>query len=61
MKRCEMYRIIMNIDDEKISDEEKGIAIKKMLNMETHNSVTKRVMIKIIRYMWDLCFEWREK
>lgn len=36
----------------------KGAAIRKViLEMETHNAVTKGVMVNVIRYLFNLCFE----
>lgn len=51
------YSIFHNIDDPKITDEEKGLAIWRVAKMETHNSVTKAAMVKVIRYLLGLCFE----
>lgn len=53
----EAYSIFHNIDDPNITDEEKGLAIWKVASMETHNSVTKAAMVKVIRYLLGLCFE----
>lgn len=53
----EAVSIFYNIDDPKITDEEKGLAIWKVARMETHNSVTKASMVKVIRYLLGLSFE----
>lgn len=53
----EAVSIFYNIDDPKITDEEKGLAIWKVIRMETHNSVTKAAMVKVIRYLLGLSFE----
>lgn len=53
----EAFSILYNIDDPNTTDEEKGIAIRKIARMETHNSVTKAAMVKVIRYLLGLCFE----
>ena len=57
MRVGEAYSICHNIDDPNITDEEKGLAIWKVASMETHNSVTKAAMVKVIRYLLGLCFE----
>lgn len=53
----EAFSIFYNIDDPKITDEEKGLAILKVIKMETHNSVTKAAMVKVIRYLLGMSFE----
>ena len=55
----EMRRIINSLDDEGISLEQKGHAIHRMLDMETHNGITKDTMLHIIAFLWDLSFEWQ--
>ena len=57
MKHGEVYKIFYNIDSPDYSDEEKGMAIYLIAGMETHNSVTKAAMLKVIRYLLSLCFE----
>lgn len=57
MRVGEAYSIFLNIDDPEITDEEKGLAIWRVVRMETHNSVTKAAMLKVIRYLLGLCFE----
>lgn len=52
------FTILGNLEDPDTPDVLKGAAIRKaILNMETHNSVTKVLMVKVIRYLFDLCFE----
>ena len=46
-----------NIDQCELPDDMKGIAIWKMMNMETHNGVTKKTLLKVIRYLHELCFD----
>lgn len=41
--------------------EEKGLAIYIVMNMETHNSVTKDSMLKVIRWLWDRAFEIKQE
>ena len=51
------YIIFQNIESPDISDEEKGLAIWKIASMPTQNGVKKDDMVKVIRYLLDLCFE----
>ena len=53
----EARRIFDNIDSQQYTDEQKGEAILRVLKMETHNSVKKESLLKVIRYMFDLCYE----
>lgn len=39
-----------------LTDIERGEAIRTVLDMETHNSVTKAAMLDVIRYLWDMVF-----
>ncbi len=57
MKIHKAYAIFYDIENPEIPDEEKGAAIWKVVNMETHNSVTKAAMLKVIRYLMGLAFE----
>lgn len=52
--------IFQNIDNSDISTEEKAVAIFKIINMETHNSITKAAMLKAIRWLLELSFDIRE-
>ena len=53
----EAYAICKNINDCKRPDDEKGLAIYIMMNMETHNGISKQELIDIIRYLHGLCFD----
>lgn len=57
MTMREAYEIFRDIENQEITDEEKGLAIWKVARMETHNGVTKADMVKAIRYLLGLCFE----
>lgn len=52
--------IFRNIDREDIHDEEKGTAILMVLDMPTHNSITKDMMLRVIRYLLHLAFDFEE-
>lgn len=53
----EARRIFDNIDSQQYTDEQKGEAILRVLKMETHNSIKKESALKVIGYMFDLCYE----
>ena len=44
-----------------LTDIERGEAIKKVLDMETHNSITKAEMLQVIRYLWNMVYEEEDK
>ena len=51
------YTILQEIDSEDYTDNEKGTAIYKMLDLETHNSITKKMLLGIVKYLFYLCFD----
>ena len=51
------YAIFANIDTVELADEVKGLAVWKIARMETHNGVTKDMMVKVIRWLLELAFE----
>ena len=57
MNKGRALAIFENIENASESAEEKGMAIHIVMNMETHNSVTKASMPKVIRWLWDRAFE----
>lgn len=52
--------IFQNIDREDLHDEEKCAAILMVLDMPTHNSITKDMMLRVIRYLLHLAFDFEE-
>lgn len=50
-------RIFMDIESEEYTDGQKGAAILAVLGMETHNSIPKSAMIKVINYLLHLAFD----
>ena len=48
--------IFNNLHDCKNQIEAKGLAIRKVIDMETHNSVTKNQMLKAMDWMWNQIF-----
>ena len=53
--------IFENLFDSKYSIEEKGTAIRTVIDMETHNSITKIQMLKAMNWMWEQIFELKQK
>lgn len=53
--------IFDNIENATESMEEKGLAIRTVLDMETHNSVTKAQILKVMDWMWNQIFEWEQE
>ena len=51
---CAIFKDIMRPG---LTDEERGMAIKTVMEMETHNSITKQDMLEVIRYLWNMVFE----
>ena len=49
--------IFENIKNDVDSLEAKGFAIRKVLDMETHNSIKKQSMLNVIDWMWNQMFE----
>ncbi len=53
-KACAIFK---DITIPGLTDIERGVAIKTVLNMETHNGITKNEMLEVIRFLWNMCFE----
>jgi hypothetical protein len=53
--------IFDNLNDCKQPMEVKGLAIRKVIDMETHNSVTKYQMLKAMDWMWNQIFELKQE
>ena len=49
--------IFENLNDTKVTIEEKGVAIRKIIDMETHNSITKKQLVEAMDWMWNQMFE----
>ena len=57
MNKGRALAIFENIENASESIEEKRESSCIVRNMETHNSVTKANMVKVIRWLWDRVFE----
>lgn len=49
--------IFMDINNEKYTEREKARAIRRVLKMPTHNSITKDSMLKVIEWQWHKMYE----
>ena len=57
MKFCQAYKIMDNIDSEEYTEDEKAMAIRVILDMETHNGVTKPVLLYAMNWLWNEHYE----
>lgn len=53
--------IFLEIDSDKYTPEEKGMAIYEVVKMPTHMGITKDAMLKVIRYLLELAYELPEE
>lgn len=56
MNNGKAYAIFKDITRPGLTDIERGEAIRAVMNMETHNGITKADMLTVIRYLWNMCF-----
>lgn len=49
--------IFEDINNSEYSECDKALAIYRVMYMETHNSVTKKSMLEVIKWLWDRQFE----
>jgi len=57
MKFGQAYKILDNIDSDEYTEDEKAMAIRVILDMETHNGVTKAVLLKALNWLWNEHYE----
>lgn len=57
MKINQAVNICYQIESSKFSEEEKALAIHTMLNMETHNSVPKSIILNVIKFLFNKIYE----
>ena len=53
--------IFYHIDSPEYNVQEKGEAIMEVLDMPTHNGITKKAMLEVIRWLMYLAFDIKEK
>ena len=58
MNNGRAWAIFKKIDSDEYTDEEKGFAIRMVMDMETINSITKEDMRKVTKWLWNRCFVW---
>ena len=56
-KACAIFD---QIQSDKFTEEEKGIAIYQVLKMPTHNGITKDNILKVTQYLFDLHYDVEE-
>lgn len=61
MRFGEAYKILENIDSERYTAEEKGTAIRIILDMATHNGITKTLLLRGLNWLWNEHFEIRQE
>ncbi len=61
MDKGTAIKIFNNIFDDTYTIEEKGLAIRKIIDMETHNSVSKSKMLVAMNWMWEQIFSWSKR
>lgn len=61
MNAAKAMSIFIDINNPKYTEQEKVLAIHIVLEMPTHNSITKYRMLKVINWLWNEHYEWKEK
>ena len=57
MKIGQAYKILDNIDSDEYAVDEKALAIRIILDMATHNGVSKAVLLKALNWLWNEHYE----
>lgn len=57
MKFGQAYKILDNINSDEYAIYEKVLAIRVILDMATHNGVTKAVLLKALNWLWNEHYE----
>ena len=57
MKIGQAYKILDSIDSDEYTVEEKALAIRMVLDMETHNGVSKTVLLRVLNWLWNEHYE----
>lgn len=61
MDKGTAIKIFNNIFDDTYTIEEKGLAIRKVIDMETDNSIRKSKMWVAMNWMWEQIFELKQE
>lgn len=51
------FGLFKDINNDGFTELEKGRAIQIVMDAETHNSITKADMLRVIRWLWNMVFE----
>ena len=57
MKIGQAYNILYNINSDEYTAEEKALAIRMILDMATHNGVSKTVLLRVLNWLWNEHYE----
>ena len=57
MKIGQAYKILDNINSDEYTADEKALAIRMVLDMATHNGVTKTVLLRTLNWLWNEHYE----
>lgn len=57
MGKGKAMAIFMQINSEEYTDDEKALAIYIVMEMATHMSITKDMMLDVIKWLWNKSFE----
>ena len=49
-KACSIFK---NINADNISDDDKALAIYIVINMPTHNGITKADFLEVVKWLWN--------
>ena len=60
LKKGKAMAVAKEILSEKYTDEEKAAAIYVVMNMATHNCISKADFLEIIKYLWHQLYEYVE-
>lgn len=52
--------VVKDISSDKFTDEEKAEAIYLVMNMATHNYLTKADLLNVIKWLWNRFYEYVE-
>lgn len=57
MGKGKAMAIFMQINSEEYTDNEKALAVHIVMEMATHMSITKDMMLEVIKWLWNKSFE----
>ena len=62
LERCEMNvgkacAVFEQIESERYTDEEKLLAIREVIEMPTHNGITKGTILNAFKWLWNYAIE----